>query len=265
MTENCPSTTMTASQLLMTRLLAVKQIEDNIPGHFLEAGVWRGGMTVLLRGVMASKNDDSRAVYACDSYSGIPADLNPGMDINSLLTKMENDEDSASAGVWTNRFEAGESELKKNLRRVGLYDSNTRIVKGFFNETFRPSDELDKVAESFDDPNLKLSFVRLDSDAFESIRDSLDLLWDRISVGGVVVVDDMHIPAVQKAVFEFRQRNKNAVGSIFPIGNDYTNHCNVKGVLTPAARMSDWAENGTAQFNCFLNILPTAGFFYRTK
>jgi hypothetical protein len=107
MTENCPATTMTASQLLMTRLLSASQISQNIPGDFLEAGVWRGGMTVLLRGVLASKNVVDRVVYACDSYEGIPDGLEPGADANNVNFALdENGEivlDEGTSYVWNNR------------------------------------------------------------------------------------------------------------------------------------------------------------------
>ena len=223
---------------------------------------------MLLRGVLASRSDESRIVYAADSFSGIPEDYELEGDMNTFSV-------TGRAGTtkikWANRYVAGEGELKKNLRRVGLYDmDSTRIVKGFFNESFAPGGELDRVAG---ERPVTLSLVRLDSDAFQSIKDSLDLLWDRISVGGVVIVDDFHIPAVRRAVKEFRLRvGQDTAGPVLPIGSDYRIVCNAKAGNGRARKglvddklVCDPSMNGPADLLAFLEIYPTSAFFYKLK
>ena len=259
-TDNCPSTPMSAGQMLMTSILARRQLDNDIGGDFLEAGVYRGGMTVLLRGVLASRNDKSRVVYAADSYSGIPEFMELDTDTNLFS---EHGEDVKV--VWPNRFEAGEKELKKNLRRVGLYDSSTRIVKGYFNETFAAGGELDRMAAKDEDGRpLQLSLVRLDSDAYDSIMDSLTLLWERISVGGVIIVDDFHIPAVRRAVLEFRLSvGSEAAGPVMPISNDRITVCNMSANL-PRVNDITWCRpDRVASLISSVQVYPTSGFFYK--
>jgi len=266
-TDNCPATTMTAAQMLMTATLAVRQIEAGVEGDFIEAGVWRGGMTTLLRGVLKSRNDESRIVYAADSFSGIPVDLDLDFDDNDAYSRqLHNGERLGERANWRNMYVAGEAELKKNLRRVGLYDGGvtTRIVKGFFNETFAEGGELERVAG---DRALKISLARLDSDAFESISDSLNLLWPHISVGGVVIVDDFHIPAVRRAVKLFREQAEiiGTAGPVLPISNDYILVCNEKAnkKSTEEISLCQNSETATKDLIGFLEVFPTSAFFYK--
>lgn len=50
-------------------------IEDvlrrEVPGDFIEAGVWRGGSVIFMRGALAAYGDDRRTVWAADSFRGL--------------------------------------------------------------------------------------------------------------------------------------------------------------------------------------------------
>ncbi len=56
-------------------------------------------------------------------------------------------------------------------------------------------------------PNAKikqLAILRLDGDMYSSTMDSLKNLYDKVSVGGYVIVDDYHDwPSCRKAVTDF--------------------------------------------------------------
>jgi len=54
------------------RELAQAVIDENIPGDFIETGVWRGGCCILLRGILAANGSTDRKVYAADSFAGLP-------------------------------------------------------------------------------------------------------------------------------------------------------------------------------------------------
>ena len=47
--------------------------------------------------------------------------------------------------------------------------------------------------------------MRLDGDLYESTMDALTNLYDRLSPGGYVIVDDYSIPACRLAVEDFRR------------------------------------------------------------
>ena len=46
--------------------------EDGIPGDFCEAGIWRGGVTIFMRGYLAAFEITDRLVWAADSFEGLP-------------------------------------------------------------------------------------------------------------------------------------------------------------------------------------------------
>lgn len=43
-------------------------LDDDIPGDFCETGVWRGGVTILMRGVLAAYGIGDRTVWVADSF-----------------------------------------------------------------------------------------------------------------------------------------------------------------------------------------------------
>jgi hypothetical protein len=46
-------------------------LEDDVPGDLLEAGVWRGGASIFMRGVLKAHGDTTRVVWAADSFQGL--------------------------------------------------------------------------------------------------------------------------------------------------------------------------------------------------
>jgi O-methyltransferase len=50
--------------------------------------------------------------------------------------------------------------------------------------------------------------LRLDGDLYESTMDSLSALYHKVSPGGYVIVDDLHIVNCLKAVQDFRERHR---------------------------------------------------------
>lgn len=38
-----------------------------------------------------------------------------------------------------------------------------------------------------------LALVRIDADAYDGVRDALESLYPRLSVGGAVIIDDWHL------------------------------------------------------------------------
>lgn len=84
---------------------------------------------------------------------------------------------------------------RRNFEELGLLDDeHQEWVVGYFNETM-PS--LRNRVES-------LSLLRLDADLYQPTWEVLVAMYDRISIGGYVVLDDMHLPYFTRAVTDFR-------------------------------------------------------------
>ncbi len=47
-------------------------ISDGIEGDLIEAGVWRGGACIFMRGVLAAYKIEDRRVFVADSFEGLP-------------------------------------------------------------------------------------------------------------------------------------------------------------------------------------------------
>lgn len=102
-----PLSLSTKAQLDLAERCLLQVVAEGVPGDVIEAGVWRGGMIALLRGLFAAHDISHRRVYAADSFAGIP-----------LNTRFKHD----PVDRWPDRWAAGLAEVKANLARFGLLD-----------------------------------------------------------------------------------------------------------------------------------------------
>src|SRR3954469_15072172 len=59
------------SRLRNVRECVESVIADRIPGDLIETGVWRGGLCIYMRGILAA-HDEIREVWVADSFAGLP-------------------------------------------------------------------------------------------------------------------------------------------------------------------------------------------------
>ena len=158
-------------------------LRRGVPGDLIEAGVWRGGTTILMRAVLAAYDDDERRVWVADSFQGLP--------------KPDADAFPADAGVdYTGHAElaVGVQQVRANFARYGLLDDRVEFLPGWFKDTL-PSAPIDQLA-----------VMRLDGDLYESTMDALEALYPRLSVGGYCIIDDYGaLEACRRAVTDYRR------------------------------------------------------------
>jgi len=156
-------------------------LDEGVPGDLIEAGAWRGGVGILMRGVLEAHGDADRAVYVADSFAGIPEP-----DVERYPA------DAGHRGHELDFLAVGVDEVRDNFRRYGLLDDRVRFVEGRFRESL---------------PSLRghrWALVRLDGDLYESTIDALVNLYDGLSPGGFVIVDDYAFAQCRAAVEDFR-------------------------------------------------------------
>lgn len=160
-------------------------LQDNVPGDLVEAGVWRGGATILMRGILKDAGDTDRKVWVADSFEGLP---------KPDVERYPKDE---GLDLWRLGFlSVPLDKVRENFRRYGLLDDQVRFLKGWFKDTL-PTAPIEGIA-----------VLRLDGDMYESIMDTLRALYHKVSSGGFVIVDDYYIlPPCRAAVDEFRSAN----------------------------------------------------------
>jgi hypothetical protein len=160
-------------------------IKDEVPGDLVETGVWRGGASILMRAVLKAHSDSFRRVWLFDSFEGLPrADsASYPADQGDTLANF-----NAYLGVSLDR-------VQENFTRYGLLDDQVRFVKGWFKDTV-PAAQLDTIA-----------VLRLDGDMYESTVQVLEGFYEKVSLGGFVIVDDYGALAnCRAAVHDFRSK-----------------------------------------------------------
>jgi hypothetical protein len=161
------------------RDLVQQALDRDVPGHFIEAGVWRGGCCILMRGILAANGVADRRVYVADSFAGLPP---PRLDQDRGLNFHTYSELAVS-----------EAQVRENFKKYGLLDDQVVFVRGLFQDTLAALD-----VSSF-------ALVRLDADMYESTYVALDELYPRLSPGGFIIIDDYGaLPACRRAVTDYR-------------------------------------------------------------
>lgn len=47
-------------------------LREQVPGHLIETGVWRGGASIFMRAALAAYGAEGRKVFVADSFEGLP-------------------------------------------------------------------------------------------------------------------------------------------------------------------------------------------------
>jgi hypothetical protein len=169
-------------RMLQLQRAAEFVIDRNIPGDFIETGVWRGGACILLRAVLKVRGITDRRVWAADSFRGLPppdAERYPVDRGDSLHT--------------IRALAVSLDTVRANFARYGLLDEQVQFLEGWFRDTLPKA------------PIERLAILRLDGDLYESTMDALSALYDKVSVGGFVIVDDYGAyPSCRAAIGDFR-------------------------------------------------------------
>jgi hypothetical protein len=147
-------------------------IEDKVPGDLIETGVWRGGACILMRAILLQNGVTDRTVWVADSFEGLPEP-----DAGRFPTEAQAFHGPVITKSY-DRFAAGLDLVQANFKAFGMLDGQVKFLKGWFKDTLPGA------------PIERLAVIRLDGDYYESTMDPLNALYDKLSVGGYVIVDD---------------------------------------------------------------------------
>lgn len=161
-------------------------LADGVAGDLIETGVWRGGACIFMRGVLAAHGVTDRTVWVADSFRGLPqpdAEAYPA---------------DAGDDHWRRpELAVGADDVRRNFARYGLLDAQVQFLIGWFKDTLPEA------------PFEKLAVARLDGDMYESTMDALTAVYDRVSPGGYVIVDDYGaVAGCRQATDDFRERRQ---------------------------------------------------------
>ncbi len=159
-------------------------VREEIPGDFVETGIWRGGACIMMAAVLAAYDETERKVWGFDSFQGLPPP--------------NEDEYPADQGDQLHRFPqlaVSIEEVVENFRRMGLWSDQVRLVKGWFKDTV-PVAAVEKIA-----------VLRLDGDLYESTIQVLDAFYPKLSPGGFCIIDDFGAMLSCRAAVEAYRRD----------------------------------------------------------
>jgi len=157
-------------------------LAEGVPGDLIEAGAWRGGVAILMRGVLKAYGVDDRLVWVADSFSGLP-EPDPARYPSDRNVGAHEFEQLAVSG----------EEVRENFKRYRLLDDQVRFLEGWF------SDTLPGLRET------RSAVVHIDADMYGSTMEALVNLYDGLSPGGFLIIDDFALSPCREAVEDFRR------------------------------------------------------------
>ena len=171
----------------------------------IECGVGRGRSLISLLTLenfySSLNNRGKRKIYGLDSFEGFPEP-----------TKFDISKRNPVKGEWayspSGKYKYSPSFIKNIILRADLRDelTNLEIIQGFFDQSILQLDVK------------SIGILHLDGDLYDSVMIPLNLLSNRIVVGGIVVIDDYialndpsldPFPGARAAVEEFLSKNRN--------------------------------------------------------
>ncbi len=190
--------TMTPNVRIYALIEAVRYILANdIPGDFVECGVWRGGSMMTIALTLLSEQVSERELYLFDTFEGMPKpderDVNfTGVPSIDRFSKLRLTDDSS---MWAN---APQEAVQRAMSLTEYPGERVHYVKGLVEDTI-PAQAPRSIA-----------LLRLDTDWYRSTKHEMDHLYRLVSPDGVVIVDDYgHHKGSQQAVDEYFQNSGN--------------------------------------------------------
>jgi hypothetical protein len=157
-------------------------VRRKVKGDLVECGTARGGCSALM-GLTCRQIQTSRKIWVYDTFEGLPAPTQEDPDFD-LAKSFEGD----CRGDY--------DEVRELFERFQILD-DVQMVKGLFQDTL-PSSEIQQIA-----------LLHLDGDWYDSTWVCLEQLYDKVTPGGVIQIDDYgHWAGARKALHKFFDQRK---------------------------------------------------------
>jgi hypothetical protein len=160
---------------LLARTLLFESVK-NIPGDIVECGVFKGsGIYSFLKLKRYLCPNTSKKVIGFDMFNS-----------EELINSLKSVDKEAMSELFNGRNFKHEQNYKNyleaNILSNGFLPHEFELIQGDISKT-----ALKYVEEN---PGFKISLLYLDLDLGEPTYDTLCALWDRVSVGGLVIFDE---------------------------------------------------------------------------
>jgi len=189
----------------MDTVEAILYCEKNkIPGSYVECGVFEGKHPMMACMTIIKNNYELRDVYLFDTFEGL---TKPGkydystkdpvyhMDNYTVIKEWERQQINENTNRWCL---CSLENVKKNMYMTGYPENKLHFIKGDVMKTLEDEKNIPE----------QISILRLDTDWYESSKFELEKLYNKVSDGGVVILDDyFHWDGQRRATDEFFEEN----------------------------------------------------------
>src|SRR5262249_48787507 len=142
---------------------------DGVAGDLVECGTQRGGGAIFLRGYLDAHMLDKPTVWVADLFRATPAS---GMHEATLAQPVP------GGGLGLPELQPDLNTVRDGFARFDLFDDRVRFLQGEYRETLP------------DAPIEQIALLRIGGGLGLATGDVLDELYDRVAIGGFVIVDD---------------------------------------------------------------------------
>lgn len=161
---------------------------EKIGGNVAECGVFRGDSAKFI-----NKFFFDRKLYLFDTFEGFEqADIDYEIQFGNL---------SYNNGKFVNKKIHADTDMNLLMGKMN-YPNNVYVCKGYFPET----------AQGIND---NFCFVNLDMDLYLPILEGIRFFWDKMEIGGCILLHDYfhpELPGVKRAINDFEKD----IGVILP-------------------------------------------------
>ena len=162
---------------VQTYLLSRYLLQHKIPGCFVECGVANGTQLACMARAMLRENDP-RLIHAFDSFQGIPHAGPKDNGQPGSLTFLMDRGLPLEKRLTSSHITACSLDRVQRLWANGGFPNAIEWHEGWLQRTLPESTAAD------------IAFLRLDVDLYESYVCCLQHLYDKVTPGGIVYVDD---------------------------------------------------------------------------
>jgi O-methyltransferase len=206
--EVCLEAAQTAESLAQLSRCVRHIVEKNIPGDFVECGVYKGASIICIIRTLQALGVNDRKIWMYDTFEGMPK---PDT-VDIFYTQSEQDDwnvktwermrraDSDVGTSGSNWVYCSIEEAHELILQTGYPEENLLFVKGLVEDTIPGT-----IPE-------RISLLRLDTDFYRSTKHELNHLYPLLSDRGFLILDDYGgYRGAQKAADEYIREQRLSI------------------------------------------------------
>ncbi len=150
-----------------------------LDGDVLEVGVWRGSTSIIMATKLKNMNSHKQ-LFACDTFEGV---VKASREYDNFYQDGEHSDTSV--------------EFVRDLMEKKFGLNNVTLLRGIF-----PDETADMIKDR------KFCFCHVDVDTYQSAKEVVSWVWDKMSTGGMIVFNDYGFPmtrGITRLVNEYRE------------------------------------------------------------